>query len=140
MKIFAVTLIALFSVFSFSSQASVVTAEQVAKDYGLFAKRLNPNSKLSAEAGRAFYIKKVSYKGRVFSCSDCHGDNPANMGEHSTTGNPIKPLAPSANPNRFSDVSKSETNFAKHCQQVYGRNCSAQEKGDFITYLLTVKE
>lgn len=129
----------LFCFLSVSAHADMVTAKQAAKDYGLFAKRLNSKSELSAEAGRAFYIKKVSYKGKVFSCADCHHDNPALMGEHNTLGDPIKPLAPSANPSRFSDVNKSEKNFSKHCIDLYGRNCTPQEKGDFVTYLLTVK-
>ena len=139
MKYISITLFAMFGFISFSTYASVTTAQQAAKDYGSYAKALNPNSKLSAEAGRAFYIKKVSYKGRIFACADCHSDNPAGMGEHSTLGNQIKPLAPSANSNRFSDINKSEQNFSKHCNDLYGRNCTPQEKGDFITYLLTVK-
>lgn len=149
MKKYTVALLALLGFISFSSQAvddapkkaaNVLTAEQAAMDYGNFAKRLNPNSKLSAEAGRAFYIKKVTNaKGRVFSCSDCHNDNPSKMGEHNTLGDPIKPLAPSANPNRFSDVQKSAKGFNKHCTDLYGKDCSAQEKADLITYLLTVK-
>jgi cytochrome c peroxidase len=139
MQKLSTALLALFCFISFSARADVTTAEQAAKDYGSFAKRLNPNSKLSAEAGRAFYTKKVTSKGRVFSCSDCHNDNPAKMGEHNTLGDPIKPLAPSANPNRFSDIGKSEKGFNKHCQDLYGKNCTPQEKGDFVTYLLTIK-
>lgn len=139
MRKFSIALLALLVLPSYAVRADMITAAQAAKDYGLFAKRLNPNSQLSAEAGRAFYVKKVSYKNHVFSCADCHGDNPALEGEHYTLGDKIKPLAPSANSSRFSSVNKSEKNFSKHCIDLYGHNCSPQEKGDFITYLLTVK-
>ena len=60
-------------------------------------------------------------------------------GKHIVTKKPIKPLAPSANPERFSDVAKVEKNFEKHCLEIIGRDCTAQEKGNYIAYLLTVK-
>jgi Domain of unknown function (DUF1924) len=127
------------SLVSHFAQADVVFAQQFAREYGLHAKNLNPQSVLTAEAGRAFFIQKVSVAGKDWSCSSCHTDNPGATGKHADTEKPIKPLAPSANPDRFSDRGKSEKNFTKHCNDVRGRYCTAQEKGDFITYLLTVK-
>ncbi|MDZ4201053.1 MAG: DUF1924 domain-containing protein [Gallionella sp.] len=138
-------LFALFSFISFSAQAgtstatSVSIAEQSAKEYGIHAKKLDPKSTLSAEAGRAFYTKKVEVNGKDLSCSACHTDNPASTGKHNETGKAIKPLAPSANSARFSNRNKAEKGFTKHCKDLYGKNCTPQEKGDFITYLLTVQ-
>ena len=114
-------------------------AEQSAREYGVHAKELDPKSTLSAAAGRAFFTKKVIVDGKDVSCSTCHTDNPADVGKHKETGKPIKPLAPSVNPNRFSDRNKTEKNFSAHCRDLYKKDCSAQEKGDYITYLLTVK-
>lgn len=125
---------------SFSAQADVKGAEEAAFRYGESAKKLNPQSKLTAEAGRAFYTKKVVDRfGRNASCSSCHTDNPASEGKHTETEKAINPLAPSVNPDRFSDISKAERNFSKHCRDLYKKDCSAQEKGDYVTYLLTVK-
>lgn len=132
-------LLGILGFISFSAQADTSIAEQSAKEYGVHAKALNPKSTLSAEAGRAFFTKKVMVGGKDLSCSACHTDNPANNGKHNETGNAIKPLAPSANPARFSDRNKAEKGFSKHCNDLYGKDCTAQEKGDFITYLLTVK-
>lgn len=133
-------LLALLSFISFSAQADVKLAEQAAQGYGEQAKKLNPKSTLSAAAGRAFFTKKVVDKfGKDVSCSACHTDNPASEGKHKETGKPIKPLAPSANPDRFSDVNKTERNFSKHCKDLYKKDCAAQDKGDYVTYLLTVK-
>ncbi len=139
MQKFSYMLLALFGLVSFSAQADVSFAHQIANNYGLLAKQQNPKSTLTAEAGRAFFVKKVVVAGKDLSCSACHTDNPANPGKHNETGNAIKPLAPSANPDRFSDRQKAEKNFTKHCNDLYGKDCSAQDKGDFITYLLTVK-
>jgi len=135
----SVLLLALFGFISFSAQADVVTAQQAANDYGAYAKILNPESTLSAEAGRAFYTKKVIVDGKDMSCSACHTDNPANVGKHIVTKKSIKPMAPAVNPKRFAIVNKSEKNFSKHCKDLYGKNCTPQEKGDFVTYLLTIK-
>ena len=136
---FSYMLLSLLGIVSFSAQADVTTAEQAAKDYGLFAKKLNPQSTLSAEAGRAFYTKKVVVGGKDYSCAACHNDNPANPGKHHETGKPIRPMAPSVNPERFSDINKTAKGFTKHCRDLYGKDCSPQDKGDFITYLLTIK-
>jgi len=139
MKHFLTVLIAIFLLASFSAQADVNTAEKAAQDFGLYAAKLNPKFTLSAENGRAFYIKKVMIKGKDYSCSSCHTDNPANKGKHIKTGKEIQPMAPSVNPKRFSDIQKSAQKFAEHCKDLYGKDCSAEEKGNFITYLLTIE-
>jgi len=139
MKKFYSALLVLLGCFSLSAQADVRTAEQFAKEYGAHAKQLDPKSTLTVEAGRAFYTKKVVIDGKDLSCSACHTDNPANVGKHNESGKDIKPLAPSANPARFADRNKAEKGFTKHCRDLYKHDCSAQDKGDFVTYLITVK-
>lgn len=139
MKKLSFVLVALLGFSSFSAQADVTTAAKLAGDYGMWAKKMNPDSTLSAEAGRAFYIKKVEVAGKDLACAACHTDNPANPGKHNETGKPIKPMAPAVNTKRFSSVQKSAAAFTKHCKDLYAKDCSAQDKGDFITYLLSVK-
>jgi cytochrome c peroxidase len=149
-KILSFMLIVLFSFLSPSVQAADDVADQFARQFNVArtlvnlyaqeAKNRNPNSKLTSEAGRAFYIKKVSVDGKDVSCSSCHSDDPTKDGKHNETGKPIKPLAISANPDRFSDQKKVEKNFLKHCRDLYGHECSAQDKGDYLTYLLSVEK
>jgi hypothetical protein len=55
------------------------------------------------------------------------------------TGKVIQPLSPVVNASRFKDLQKVETKFKKHCNDIIGRDCTPQEKGDYITYLLTVQ-
>ena len=56
----------------------------------------------------------------------------------SDVGKTIAPLAPTANPQRFTDVSETEKWFHRNCRWVLGRTCTAQEKGDFITFLFSL--
>ena len=89
----------------------------------------------SAERGKSFYRNKGKHD---LSCSSCHTDNPAAEGKHAETGKLIKPFAPAANPERFTDMKKVKKWFRRNCNDVLDRECTAQEKGDLLTYLLTV--
>jgi hypothetical protein len=48
-------------------------------------------------------------------------------------------MAPSANPQRFTDAAKVEKWFKRNCNDVLRRSCTAEEKGDFIAYMLSIK-
>lgn len=139
MQKFAYTLLLALGVASLPVQADVASGQKLADKYAAVAKTIDPNFKPSADAGRAFFTRKILVHGKEVSCSSCHTDNPANPGKHIKDGKPIKPLAPSVNPKRFSDIDKVETNFEKHCLEVIGKDCTAQEKTDYITYLLSIK-
>lgn len=94
----------------------------------------------SVDAGRQIFLMSRTWEGDPQpACAACHTDNPKNEGKHVESKKPIKPLAPTANPERFTDVHKIEANFSKHCREVYSRDCTASEKGNFLTYLLSVK-
>lgn len=101
------------------------------------AKTQNPAFKgFSAKAGEAFYKNK---HGGEWSCSSCHTDNPAAEGKHTVTGKLIQPLSPNANPARFTDAAKVNKWFKRNCNDVLKRECTAEEKGNLLTYLLSVK-
>jgi len=44
-------------------------------------------------------------------------------------------MAVSANPARFTDPGEVEKHFARDCKNVLERACTAEEKGDFVTFL-----
>lgn len=44
-------------------------------------------------------------------------------------------MAPSANPERLTDVRKIEKWFKRNCKWTLGRECSAQEKTDLLLYI-----
>jgi len=139
MRKFAYVLLATLGFISLPVQADVDGAKQFVKQYAALVKGTNPSYVLNAEAGRAFYIKKHTVKGKEVSCTDCHGDNPAAVGKHSETKKKIASLSPAVNPKRFSNLKKTEETFDKHCVDILERNCTSQEKGDYIVYILSIK-
>jgi hypothetical protein len=93
----------------------------------------------SAEVGREFYLKRRTWQSKDFTCSGCHTEDPTKVGKHIETKSPIPPLAPAANPGRFVDARKVERNFTEHCLDLHERDCRAFEKGNFLTYLMSLK-
>ena len=89
-------------------------------------------------AGKQFFVSKNKV-GSFESCVQCHTDNLKSNGEHFKTRRDIKPLAPSANPERFTDLAKVEKWFKRNCNDVFARECSAKEKADVIAYVRSVK-
>jgi cytochrome c peroxidase len=89
----------------------------------------------SAERGRQFFTRT---HGGDWSCASCHTDAPATTGKHAKTGKSIQPLAPAANPERFTSAAKVEKWFKRNCNDVLGRACTAQEKGDVLAWLMHV--
>lgn len=92
----------------------------------------------SAAAGKAlFQGHHTGGKAATPSCTTCHTKNPRVMGQ-TRAGKPIKPMAVSQNPNRFTDPHKVEKWFRRNCHTVLGRSCTAKEKGEIITYLSSI--
>ena len=115
---------------------SAVAANPVQDSYRAAAKQDNPAFKdFSAAAGQKFY----NAKGAELSCASCHTDSPMAAGKHAKTNKDILPLAPAANPKRFTDAANVEKWFKRNCNDVLARACTAQEKGDFMAYVLSVK-
>jgi Domain of unknown function (DUF1924) len=92
-------------------------------------------SGFDASRGEQFFKSK---HGGDWSCSTCHTDNPTAAGKHVVTQKIIKPMAPSANSERFTNAAKVEKWFKRNCKDVVKRECTAQEKGDVLTYLLSL--
>ncbi|HEX4944760.1 MAG TPA: DUF1924 domain-containing protein [Usitatibacteraceae bacterium] len=113
------------------------TPAQFRDAFAAEAKRENPAfAGLSADRGRQFFS---ATHGKDWSCSTCHTANPAAAGKHATTGKAITPLAPSANPERFTSAAKVDKWFKRNCNDVAGRACTAQEKGDILAWLLATR-
>ncbi len=127
----------LFAVAGVVAQPALAeTPNQILNSLASSAKAEGGKKGFSAANGEQFFKAK---HGGELSCTTCHTDNPANSGKHSKTGKVIQPLAPSANAERFTDPSKVEKWFKRNCNDVLSRACTAQEKGDVLAYLLTIK-
>ena len=116
--------------------ASPVAAELL-KEYEAAARRERPAFRgFSAAEGRRIYVAEFTQDGQKVSCSTCHTNDPRQRGR-TPVGKVVEPLAPSANPDRLTDRRDVEKWFTRNCKQVMGRECTAEEKGHFVTYLLS---
>lgn len=86
--------------------------------------------------GQQFFTTR---HGREWSCASCHGNVPTQGGKHASTGKSISALAPAFNAERFTDPAKTEKWFRRNCNDVLGRECSAAEKADVLSWLMTLK-
>jgi hypothetical protein len=117
--------------------ALAVTPGELQKRFEADARAAAPSfAGFSAERGQAFFN---ATHGGEWSCASCHTGNPLAAGKHAKTGKVIAPLAPAANPERFTDAAAAEKWFRRNCNDVLGRACTAQEKGDVLQYLMSVK-
>ncbi len=90
----------------------------------------------SAERGARFFIAR---QGGEWTCSSCHTERPTQPGRHARTDKTIRPLAPVANAERFTDAAKVDKWFRRNCNDTLNRLCSAQEKADVMAWLLAAK-
>jgi hypothetical protein len=143
--------------------AGADTPAALIERYAEQAKNADPAfSSFSPERGRAFYLEKHPLRGLgAVSCASCHRKNPReqvrahrvdilcrachviNDEEHpdprSAKKRVLEPFAPSANAERFTDYEQVERFFHTNCRMLLKRECTPQEKGDLIAWLLTIE-
>ncbi len=120
------TLIPLGSVY-----ADKATAQQLLKNYST-----QGVTSVSKEAGKQMWKKQFSTKGESRSCAACHTKDLSVGGKHVKTNKAIKPMSPAANSKRITKVRKVEKWFKRNCKWTIGRECSAQEKANYIAYII----
>ncbi|HMA88462.1 MAG TPA: DUF1924 domain-containing protein [Burkholderiales bacterium] len=121
----------------FASAALAATPAELLRGYETAARADNARfAGFSAERGRELFNARRG----EWSCASCHTDNPAAQGKHAKTAKVIAPLAPAANAERFTDAAATEKWFRRNCNDVLARACTAQEKGDILQYLISVKQ
>ena len=124
----------------FSINAFAATPQELLKQYEVQAKQENAAfAGFSAERGANFYkAERTHSDGKKVSCATCHTSDPRKQGK-TRANKVIEPMATVVNPERFTDSAKVEKWFGRNCKDVLERTCSAQEKGDYIQYLMSVK-
>ena len=93
----------------------------------------------SADEGKRFFNSKRTHSGNKEerSCTTCHTADPRQPGK-TRVGKAIEPMAPSVNKQRFTDPKKIEKWFKRNCTWVLERECTPKEKGDYITYMMSL--
>lgn len=69
-------------------------------------------------------------------CTSCHGKDTRGAGR-TPAGKAIEAVAVSVTPTRYTDAAKVEKWFKRNCTEVLGRECTPQEKGDWLTYVIS---
>jgi Domain of unknown function (DUF1924) len=119
-----------------AATAHAQTSQQTLEGFKQSAAGTSGFQGFSATRGEQFFN---STHGNDWSCATCHTKNPAAQGKHTKTGKLIKPLAPAANAERFTDQAKIDKWFKRNCNDVLNRACTPLEKGDVLTYLMSLK-
>jgi hypothetical protein len=90
----------------------------------------------NTSAGAALWQRKFPLAdGAPRACTSCHTSDLTKPGRHAGTGKTIEPLAPSANAERLTDRRQIEKWLKRNCKWTLGRACTAQEKGDLLSFL-----
>jgi hypothetical protein len=91
----------------------------------------------SADAGKNMWSRefKSAEDGKLRACTTCHSGDLRTTGKHAVTGKVIQPMSPAVNKERLTDAEKIEKWFGRNCKWTYGRECTAQEKGDFLKFI-----
>jgi cytochrome c peroxidase len=92
----------------------------------------------AARGEKFFFARNALPGGEVMSCTSCHTENPKAVGK-TRAHKAIDPIAPVANRERFTDPAKVEKWFKRNCKDVLARECTAQEKADFVAFMISVK-
>jgi hypothetical protein len=119
-----------------AASTSAATPADLQRDFEAAARAASGFSGFSAQRGEQFFKAR---HGTDWSCASCHTENPLGPGRHAKTGKTIAPLAPGANSLRFTDAASVEKWFRRNCNDVLSRTCTAQEKGDVLQYLLSLR-
>ena len=114
--------------------------QELLKQYEVQAKQEHSAfTGFSAEKGATFFkTERLHSDCKNVSCATCHTADPRNQGK-TRANKVIEPMAPIVNPKRFTDAAKVEKWFGRNCKDVLERACTAQEKGDYISYMLSIK-
>jgi hypothetical protein len=119
-----------------TSAAMAGPREDLLAQYATSAKAAVPSSSgFSTSRGKAFHSQAFAGgKPDTPACSSCHGNDPRSPGR-ALTGKTIEPMAVSVSASRYTDPAKVEKWFKRNCNEVLGRECTPQEKGDWLTYM-----
>lgn len=129
--------VVLVTTLSLAASSFAGTREDLLARYASAAKEASPAySGFSAQRGEAFYAKKFAGgKPDTPACTSCHSNSPREPGR-TLTGKTIEPMAVSMTRDRYTDPAKVEKWFKRNCNEVLGRECTALEKGDWLTYMM----
>ncbi len=121
-----------------STTTRAAPRDELLAGYAAAAKTADPAfAGFSAARGDAFHRQSFAGgKADTPACTSCHAKDPRTSGR-TPAGKAIDPVALSASPGRYADPAKVEKWFKRNCKDVLGRQCTAQEKGDWLSFMIS---
>lgn len=125
--------------FIFICTALTFSFANVSDDYlAQLEQKIENFKSFDAKRGETIFTSThMGKKGKVISCTSCHGTNLNESHKNFFTGKVIEPLSPKANPQRLTKIKNIEKWLMRNFKDVYNREGTPQEKGDVITYILS---
>lgn len=128
---FLVTFASLCALIGVASAANTPAVESLLGTY----RAAGASAPVASRGAAAWVAETPGPDGAPRSCATCHTRDLRAAGRHATTGEVIEPMAPSVAPDRLTDAANVEKWFRRNCRWTYGRECTPQEKSDFLTYI-----
>ncbi|GAB1394570.1 hypothetical protein MASR1M60_27340 [Rhodocyclaceae bacterium] len=122
-----------------ATAVQAATPAELLAGYRAEAARQTTGFQPDAKRGAEFFARRFGISDKMPACASCHMDKPTQAGRHVVTDKTIKPLAPAANDQRFTELAKAEKWFGRNCKEVVGRECSPAEKADFVAFMMEVR-
>lgn len=126
MKIFSIIIVLVSLVPAATALAADNAVQELLRDYAA-----QGAATADAAAGRKLWQTQFEQR----SCTSCHTDDLTVTGHHAKTNKLIEPMATSVNPERLTDPAKVEKWFRRNCKWTMGRECTAQEKANFLVFI-----
>ena len=112
-----------------TAQAESTAVKNLLQDYAM-----QGAATADTEQGRQLW-KKTYNKNGERSCASCHTNDLTRNGKHIKTNKDIEPMSPLVNPERLTDRKKVNKWFKRNCKWTLGRECTAQEKSNFLVFI-----
>jgi cytochrome c5 len=124
-----------FALFCLTALFTTVAFASPATDSLLAQYKAAGATKPDAAKAKKDWTTEVAVDGEKMSCSTCHGTDLSKAGKHHKTGKAIEAMSPRVTIDRFTEEKKIEKWFKRNCKDAWGRECTVQEKADFLTFL-----
>lgn len=125
-----------FALFCLTALFATAACASPATDSLLAQYKAAGAAKPDAAKAKKDWTTEVVVDGEKMSCATCHGTDFSKAGKHHKTGKTIEPMSSKVTADRYTEEKKIEKWFKRNCKDAWGRECTVQEKADFLTFLI----
>jgi hypothetical protein len=125
-----------FALFCLTAVFSAAAYASPASDALLAKYKAEGAIKTDVAKAKKDWTTEVVVDGEKMSCATCHGTDFSKSGKHHKTGKTIEPMSSKVTADRYTEEKKIEKWFKRNCKDAWGRECTVQEKADFLTFLI----